>query len=161
MTVPQIYKRVFAENQAYSEVLMYGKISVVPAATCSQLGDAFYQRVQHDNSMMCAVGERRDTCRGDSGGPLVAETRNGLVQYGITSFGYVMCDSFLSLDDLFSSGQGCSIDDTPGVYSYVPSSINWIRSIVTLPGTDRMLPQPYRPLAKQYCSTLQNNAGQF
>ena len=60
-------------------------------------------------TMMCTLSSGgADACHGDSGGPLV--TQDPIVLYGVVSYGY-----------------GCGHDDRPGIYHYVPSTVNWIR----------------------------------
>ncbi|XP_070507106.1 trypsin 3A1-like [Chironomus tepperi] len=58
--------------------------------------------------MLCASvpDGTRDSCLGDSGGPLIC---NGTL-WGVVSFGY-----------------GCAIKDYPGIYSYVPTVLGWIK----------------------------------
>ena len=53
-----------------------------------------------------------DTCQGDSGGPLLAFKDNRWVLIGITS-----------------SGIGCALPNTPGLYTRVSAYIGYIESI--------------------------------
>lgn len=63
---------------------------------------------------LCAWANNKDTCFGDSGGPLFARTANGVVQLGVTSFGY-----------------GCATR-IPGVYTRLsnPSVGNFVRRMM-------------------------------
>ncbi len=63
----------------------------------------------------CAYGGGADACRGDSGGPLVhRDTATGeWILYGVVSW-----------------GDGCNKTGMPGVYHYVPSSVDWIHKII-------------------------------
>nr|XP_044249012.1 melanization protease 1 [Drosophila takahashii] len=63
-------------------------------------------------NQICAGHVERDTCNGDSGGPLVTKVNfdgvNRYLQLGIVSFGPNRCRS-------------------PGVYTFVPNYIDWLR----------------------------------
>lgn len=69
-------------------------------------------------NMFCAgipaVGGK-DTCSGDSGGPIVRRVGNTHIQVGVTSW-----------------GAGCADPDFPGVYSRIPSAIDWIKQVVCI-----------------------------
>ncbi|KFD62834.1 hypothetical protein M514_05526, partial [Trichuris suis] len=52
----------------------------------------------------------RDSCQGDSGGPLVCDVYGKFIQYGV-----------------ISHGAGCARAGTPGVYTTLPSYINWLQ----------------------------------
>lgn len=60
------------------------------------------------NTMICAEKLGVDSCQGDSGGPIVVEVSGE--QFGITSF-----------------GEGCADPKFPGVYSNVPSLVQWVK----------------------------------
>jgi secreted trypsin-like serine protease len=65
------------------------------------------------DTMVCAadlVDGGEDACTGDSGGPLLVATDTGWALYGIVSW-----------------GMGCAEPDHPGVYTRVPSFVNWIQ----------------------------------
>lgn len=59
---------------------------------------------------LCAYSPMKDACHGDSGGPLLVRKQDGLVQYGIVSWGV-----------------GCGIQDMPGVYTRVDHYLQWIQ----------------------------------
>ncbi|CAG9798744.1 unnamed protein product [Chironomus riparius] len=85
--------------------------------TTIQISDFKYCQSQYGNSnqnitdrMLCGSvpDGTRDACLGDSGGPLVC---NGTL-CGVISFGY-----------------GCAMKEYPGIYSKIPSALNWIKRI--------------------------------
>lgn len=63
------------------------------------------------DAMICAAVDAggRSACQGDSGGPLFAETNQGVIQVGITSWGI-----------------GCAAEGYPGVYARVGTLRGWI-----------------------------------
>jgi len=66
--------------------------------------------------MICAAVDTggRSACQGDSGGPLFAETNQGLLQVGITSWGI-----------------GCAAQGYPGVYARVGALKGWIDAVMS------------------------------
>lgn len=66
--------------------------------------------------MICAAVDMggRSACQGDSGGPLFAETNQGRLQVGITSWGI-----------------GCAAQGYPGVYARVGALRGWIDAIMS------------------------------
>ncbi|XP_064469831.1 trypsin alpha-4-like [Ornithodoros turicata] len=88
-----------------SSVLLAVSVPVRQDTTCSMGTFWSYEK----DSMVCAGEFTKDSCQGDSGGPAV-QTQNGqTVLTGIVSYG-VSCGVF------------------PGVYTRVPSYVDWISS---------------------------------
>ncbi|XP_075145816.1 chymotrypsin-2-like [Haematobia irritans] len=66
---------------------------------------------------LCVTGELfRGACPGDSGGPLVMQTRKGLRQVGIVSYGLFICGVFNTI--------------VPDVYTRISEFSDWIQEIV-------------------------------
>jgi len=63
------------------------------------------------DKMICAGGKDADACRGDSGGGLVINYRGHRYLEGIVSW-----------------GEGCGNRKKPGVYTRIPSYLDWIRA---------------------------------
>ena len=91
-----------------SDVLLQVSLPVIGATNCMNLTD-----VTITENMVCAGATQAggtDTCQGDSGGPLVvAADMNSFKQLGIVS-----------------SGQGCALPNSPGIYARVSRYIDWI-----------------------------------
>lgn len=84
----------------------------VPTISFEQCAPRVSGHPLHDNSMICAGGERGfDACQGDSGGPLIDPETGVLV--GVTSW-----------------GDGCGRAGVPGVYSKVSTSLQWIEDTI-------------------------------
>ena len=97
----------FPEGLHQVEMAMYGD------AVCEADYAAIYGTDVIYPSMICAGVPQggKDACQGDSGGPLVVRDGNGgWRQVGVVSWGY-----------------GCGAPDAPGIYSRIPSFIDWIR----------------------------------
>ncbi|XP_043558318.1 serine protease 56 [Chiloscyllium plagiosum] len=99
------------EDGPYADVLVEAKVPLLGQSTCkSALGKELVT-----NQMFCAgyLSGNIDSCQGDSGGPLtcIDPVSNQCYLYGITSW-----------------GDGCGQPGKPGVYSRVPSFINWINN---------------------------------
>ena len=89
------------------ELQMYGRDA------CRADYIAIYGEDVIRESMICAgiPAGGKDSCQGDSGGPLVVRNgANGWLQVGITSWGY-----------------DCGAPNAPGVYSRIPSFVDWIK----------------------------------
>lgn len=83
----------------------------VPVVSDSQARQSY---PSYASALSVAAGKSgKDSCQGDSGGPLFANTKNGPVQVGITSY-----------------GTGCGAPSYPGVYTEVnaPAISNFIAS---------------------------------
>lgn len=91
-----------SEGGSSSSVLLQARVPIVPWAQCWQA-----YPLALDETMMCAGGDSVDSCQGDSGGPLVRDGK----QLGITSWGL-----------------GCAREGFPGVYTLVPSMLEWIEA---------------------------------
>ncbi len=93
-----------------SEHLQSVDVPLVDLATCQNLYVPSHEVL---DTMVCAgdtVNGGIDACTGDSGGPLVVDTDVGPALYGVVSWGV-----------------GCAEADHPGVYTRVPSFVNWIQ----------------------------------
>lgn len=95
------------KKNGFPHLLQTTELRAYDAAYCSRSFHAYM-----NGNQICAGHEERDTCAGDSGGPLVTRVDfDGVKRYlqlGIVSYGPTDCQS-------------------PGVYTYVPNYINWIR----------------------------------
>lgn len=85
-------------------------VPLIDFETCRDLYDPEREVL---DTMVCAgdaVSGGIDSCSGDSGGPLVVQTDDGPALYGVVSW-----------------GMGCAEPGHPGVYTRVPSFVNWIQ----------------------------------
>jgi uncharacterized repeat protein (TIGR01451 family) len=97
----------------YPSGLHQVEVQMYSDETCRADYTAIYGYDVIDDSMICAgvPAGGKDTCNGDSGGPLVVRKGEaGWIQVGITSWGYQ-----------------CAVPNAPGIYSRVPSFIDWIK----------------------------------
>ncbi|XP_016996599.2 serine protease grass [Drosophila takahashii] len=103
-----------ATNRA-SDVLQTTKLSRYDNNYCRMVLPMPITRNQ-----ICVGFQSSDTCSGDSGGPLVVKVNyDGVIrnlQLGIVSFGEDKCRS-------------------PGVYTFVPNYIDWIRQVILTNGS--------------------------
>lgn len=99
------------------------------------------------SDMMCATdpngekdGKNQDSCSGDSGGPLLVLRDGEYKQVGIVSYG---------------SNAGCGVP-TPGVYSRVSESAQWIKETIceSLDPTSSMCPKNNNP--QKQCNDLKD-----
>lgn len=81
------------------------QVSVVSHQSC----DRRFRVPINNQTMLCASDVGKDTCSGDSGGPLL----DGMIQYGITSF-----------------GRRCADPNAPGVYTRVSTFAGWIQESI-------------------------------
>lgn len=99
------------------------------------------------SDMMCATdpngssdGKNQDSCSGDSGGPLLVLRNGEYKQVGIVSYG---------------SNAGCG-GSTPGVYSRVSESTQWIKQTIceSLDPLSSMCPKSNDP--QKHCNDLKD-----
>ena len=68
--------------------------------------------------MLCAQGDRIDSCKGDSGGPLAVQGQDGAyTQIGIVSWSF-----------------GCAKDYYPGVYTKLTALLPWLKETIGIEG---------------------------
>uniref|UniRef100_A0A8D2LZF6 Peptidase S1 domain-containing protein n=1 Tax=Varanus komodoensis TaxID=61221 RepID=A0A8D2LZF6_VARKO len=106
-------------NLPSPQTLQKLKVPIIDSRTCSELyrtnmGDGLTPRVIKDDMICAGYAEgRKDACKGDSGGPMVCLVGQSWVLAGIVSW-----------------GEGCAIENRPGVYSRLTYYQNWIRSYI-------------------------------
>nr|XP_028557401.1 serine protease 27-like [Podarcis muralis] len=93
------------------------QVPIIDSKTCSALyrtniADGPIPRVIKDDMICAGFAEgRKDACKGDSGGPMVCPVGQSWVLAGIVSW-----------------GEGCAIENRPGVYSRLTYYQKWIHS---------------------------------
>jgi len=100
----------------YPLILNVADVQIVPCTGTGYADTSVYPEYPITNNMFCAgtPDYSRDTCQGDSGGPLVVfDTDSTPLLGGITSW-----------------GEGCAIDNYPGVYTRVANYQNWINATI-------------------------------
>jgi len=95
------------ESETGTERLMHTNLTTVDSTRCQQSTSTAI-----DSTMLCAYSSTSDSCYGDSGGPLVYRNNDRWTVVGIVSFG---------------THRVCAQQDQPGVYHYIPESIEWIQ----------------------------------
>ncbi|EDW97056.1 chymotrypsin-1 [Drosophila yakuba] len=95
----------FLENVNYPNVLQRMSYHTISNTECRNAG-----MESVTDTEICARGPFRGACSGDSGGPLVMQSKNGLHQVGIVSYGLVVCGLYIS----------------PDVYTRVSTFSSWI-----------------------------------
>lgn len=93
-----------------ADTLQAVEVPLIDLGTCQSLYDPDREVL---DTMVCAgdtVNGGIDACQGDSGGPLAVPTDAGWALYGVVSW-----------------GMGCAEAEHPGVYTRVPSFVNWIQ----------------------------------
>ncbi|CAF0752546.1 unnamed protein product [Didymodactylos carnosus] len=105
------YVAGFGSNSEYgasSNVLMYADLLILPRNLCPSMESERYQ--------ICAGWKngRKDACRGDSGGPLMLNVNNTWYLAGIVSY-----------------GEGCSRENSAGIYTRVVVYLEWIKQVVS------------------------------
>lgn len=96
-------------NRDLPTILQWVTVPIVNQNTCDNNYRSYYGIT---SNMICAGYSQggQDSCQGDSGGPFVCLENGTPVVTGIVSFGI-----------------GCARGDKPGVYTYVPRYLNWIK----------------------------------
>ncbi|XP_066486400.1 serine protease 27-like [Tiliqua scincoides] len=95
------------------------QVPIIDSKTCSALyrtnmGDGLPPRAIKDDMICAGFAEgMKDACKGDSGGPMVCMIGWSWVLAGIVSW-----------------GEGCAIENRPGVYSRLTYYESWIHSII-------------------------------
>lgn len=103
--------------------LLHG-VSLQDLAGPSSTGSCgFYGGQYIGDHMVCSgiTGGGKDACQGDSGGPLVGTIGTTRVLVGVTSF-----------------GNGCALNNYPGLWSRVSSYTDWIDQQINGPTTPRV-----------------------
>ncbi|KAM3605848.1 uncharacterized protein V6R79_006013 [Siganus canaliculatus] len=92
----------------YSNHLKQAEVKLVSENVCKS--DSYYGNAITRN-MLCAGSPdwSEDACKGDSGGPLVCEVSGRMFLFGVVSW-----------------GEGCAMEDRPGVYTKVTNYNKWI-----------------------------------
>jgi secreted trypsin-like serine protease len=101
------------ENDTVSNVNLK---TTLPAYSWNECAEKYRSiNVELTSRQICVGGmKNRDTCQGDSGGPLMVEKANGRwYAAGVVSFGV-----------------GCGKQGWPGVYTYIPNYIEWIKNTI-------------------------------
>ncbi|XP_060598570.1 uncharacterized protein LOC132752268 [Ruditapes philippinarum] len=87
------------------------EVPIIPGDVCQ----SNYNKYSIDfENVICAGDTTADTCQGDSGGPLICNINGLSTVIGITSW-----------------GEGCSQNDSPGVYTKVSAYIKWIHEQIS------------------------------
>ena len=89
-----------------SDDLLSVGVPIIDRRSCNQ---SYKGAVTH--RMICAGGKGADSCRGDSGGGLV-----------------IYYEGHKYLEGIVSWGEGCGDRKKPGVYTRIPSYLDWIRA---------------------------------
>src|SRR5215510_2442194 len=89
-----------------SDDLLNVGVPIIDRRSCNR---SYKGAVTH--RMICAGGKDADSCRGDSGGGLVINYKGHKYLEGIVSW-----------------GEGCGDRKKPGVYTRIPSYLDWIRA---------------------------------
>ncbi|KAK0418446.1 hypothetical protein QR680_013561 [Steinernema hermaphroditum] len=107
----------YGNNPVTSEQLRYAQLQVYNSQYCYQQWARFTGgRTRVTTTQICAGGRGRGSGPGDSGGPLSVNTRNGLYQIGLVSFGPTD-------PNIMASQQ----DQVPAVFTRVASHCNFIQ----------------------------------
>ncbi|MED6248202.1 hypothetical protein ATANTOWER_028829 [Ataeniobius toweri] len=108
-----------------SQYLKKAQVNLLADNVCQQKD---YYGNMVNNNMFCAARPdwSQDACEGDSGGPLVCEVDNRLFLFGIISW-----------------GDGCAMENRPGVYTKITNYNKWVEEKTNLPSitAGTMFPQ--------------------
>lgn len=111
------YDLATAEAGDFPDRLHRASLPLVPRERCNA-ADSYAGRV--GETQLCAGFEDGgvDGCTGDSGGPLLVTVEGSVRQLGIVSYGF-----------------GCAQPRYFGIYTSVPSYLDWLLDFTDLPGT--------------------------
>jgi len=99
-----------------SDVLMQVGVPIISSRDCTTMYKA--ARIDIVGSAMICAGYKtggKDACQGDSGGPFMVKNGNAYTLQGVVSFGI-----------------GCARPGMPGVYTRVPTYMNWINNYIRI-----------------------------
>ncbi|MEQ2279741.1 hypothetical protein AMECASPLE_012492 [Ameca splendens] len=121
-----VYPLLFFAGLWYrSQYLKKAQVNILADNVCQQKD---YYGNMVNNNMFCAARPdwSQDACEGDSGGPLVCEVDNRLFLFGIISW-----------------GDGCAMENRPGVYTKITNYNKWVEERTNLPSitAGTMFPQ--------------------
>lgn len=111
-----------SEGGSPSNTLQIVTVDVIGRGdACEAVSD--YSEVTANEICIGDLAGGRDTCQGDSGGPMFVRRDNEWFQLGVTSWGF-----------------GCARPDLPGVYTFVPNYLDWVRSVAPTAPAPSLLP---------------------
>lgn len=96
-------------NDFQTDVLNEVQLKIEPLQDCKNAYASFQQVT---DNMMCTYESNKDACAHDSGGPLFVQRQGRSYQLGIVSW-----------------GKGCAEHKFPGVYTYIPKFLRWIKEV--------------------------------
>lgn len=104
-----------AEGGASSPTLQEVTVPILGrGAVCNDASN--YANVTDNEICIGPLAGGKDSCQGDSGGPV-----------------YIKRDSEWFILGLTSWGHGCARANSPGVYTFAPSYVNWVTSVASVP----------------------------
>ncbi|XP_054719963.1 transmembrane protease serine 3-like [Uloborus diversus] len=98
-----------------SPTLQKVQVPLLNRTQCQDLYNEAKKNVRFEKGQICAGYRegKKDSCQGDSGGPLVIRREGRFTVVGVVS-----------------AGIGCARPLLPGVYSHVPSHMQWIQNTI-------------------------------